>query len=152
MNNEKAIEVLNSLVEINNDRIEGYKSASEETDSNDLKGLFMQFKNTSERCITELTKEIIKCGGIPEEGTKTSGKLYRAYMDLKAALTGNDQQKILDSCEYGEDKAVETYKDVFNNNSENLTAEQISLVRSQYDLIKNDHDTVKSMRDSEVTL
>ena len=77
MKNEKTVDVLNKLVEINNDRIEGYDTALKETDETDLQSIFRQFIETSRRCKQELTAEITKLGGKPEEGTKTSGKFFR---------------------------------------------------------------------------
>jgi len=40
METQKTIDVVNDLIIINNDRIEGYKTASEETEEQDLKELF----------------------------------------------------------------------------------------------------------------
>ena len=40
MNAAKTIEVLNTFIEINNDRIEGYKVASKGTEKYSLKSLF----------------------------------------------------------------------------------------------------------------
>ena len=54
MNKEKSIDVINSLIEINNDRIEGYETASKETQEADLKSVFSQFAKTSEKCKLEL--------------------------------------------------------------------------------------------------
>ncbi|HEY5747272.1 MAG TPA: hypothetical protein VIU12_14440 [Chryseolinea sp.] len=47
--NEKTIEVLNDLIRINNDRIEGYKKASANTHiaEADLKTLFLMQSNTT---------------------------------------------------------------------------------------------------------
>ncbi len=39
MENEKTIAVLNTLVQINNDRTEGYETALKETDESELKAL-----------------------------------------------------------------------------------------------------------------
>lgn len=47
MDNEKQIEVLNSLIIINNDRIEGYKTAGAEAKETDLKMLFSDLMETS---------------------------------------------------------------------------------------------------------
>ncbi len=148
MNTEKTIEVLNTLIEINNDRIEGYETASKETNEDDLKALFAQLASTSEACKTELIDEVEHLGGTHTEGTKTTGKFFRAWMDVKAALTGKDRSAILSSCEYGEDVAVKTYKDVLDNYSEELTDEQLDLIEEQSELIQADHDTVKSLRDA----
>jgi len=148
MNTEKTIEVLNTLIEINNDRIEGYETAAKETDEDDLKALFAQLASTSEECKAELIDEVEQLGGTHTEGTRTTGKFFRAWMDVKAALTDKDRNAILSSCEYGEDVAMKTYQDVLDNHSEELTDEQLDLVEEQSELIQADHDTVKSLRDA----
>jgi uncharacterized protein (TIGR02284 family) len=148
MEEKKSIDVLNKLVEINNDRIEGYETASKETQETDLKTLFSQLAQTSQDCRAELIDEVIQLGGEPVEGTTASGKFFRAWMDVKSALTGQDRKAILNSCEYGEDVAVDTYKKVLENNTEDLTEDQLTMVEEQYNLIKADHDMVKSLRDS----
>jgi uncharacterized protein (TIGR02284 family) len=148
MENKKAIDALNALVEINNDRIEGYETATRETNEPDLKVLFTKLAETSQDCRIELEREVEMLGGTPAKGTKVSGKFFRAWMDVKAAITGKDRKAILESCEYGEDHAVRAYESVLEDDREALTSEQISLVESQYDLIKADHDAVRALRDS----
>ena len=147
MEKEKTIEVLNALITINNDRIEGYETASKETEEQDLKNLFAQFSSTSQKCKTELKSEVNKIGGTPAEGTLTSGKFFRVWMDVKSALTGKDRKAILNSCEYGEDMAKDTYKKVLENDSENLNSEQQKMIKAQHTLLVADHDKVKYMRD-----
>jgi uncharacterized protein (TIGR02284 family) len=148
MENEKTIDALNTLVQINNDRIEGYETASKETEEHDLKTMFAQFTKTSEKNNQELSTEITRLGGTPTDNTKNTGKFFRVWMDVKAALTGKDRKAILNSCEFGEDEALETYEDVQENDAERLSAEQKSMISSQYDLLKTDHNTVKTMRDA----
>ena len=147
MENEKTIEVLNTLITINNDRIEGYETAAKETEEQDLKTLFARFAATSLKCITELKIEVTKLGGTPAEGTMVSGKFFRVWMDIKAALTGKDRKTILNSCEYGEDMAKGTYEKVLKNDTENLSTEQQAMIKAQHILLVADHDQVKSMRD-----
>ena len=145
MKNDKTVEALNNLLEINNDRLEGYDTASGETDETDLKELFGRLAETSLRCKQELIDEVISLGGEPVEGTKTSGKFFRVWMDVKAALSGHDRKSIISSCEFGEDKAMETYKNVLMNDFSNLSTRQLTLVHSQHALLKTDHDTVRSL-------
>jgi uncharacterized protein (TIGR02284 family) len=152
MDKEDIIDGLNSLIEINNDRIEGYEKASKETEENDLKTLFTSFIRTSEKCRLELIDEVLFLGGTPAEGTKISGKFFRAWMDVKAALTGRDRKTVLDSCEYGEDVAVDTYDKVINDFgdvSEGTSSPLKGLLMKQRNLIKADHDRVRSLRDME---
>jgi len=151
MENEKTIEVLNTLITINNDRIEGYETAAKETEEQDLKTLFAQFSSTSQKCKTELENEVSRLGGTPAEGTMNSGKIYRIWMDVKAALTGKDRKAILDSCEYGEDIAKDTYKKALENDLQSLNAEQQVMIKAQHTLLVADHDRVKMMRDALAT-
>ncbi len=145
MNNDKAIETLNTLIEINNDRIEGYETASKETDESDLKLLFATFISTSRKCRQELVEQVFFLGGKPEEGTRITGKFFRVWMDVKAALSGKDRKTILASCEYGEDVAVATYDKEIENNFGELSSSLQSLIMNQRNLIKADHDKIRSM-------
>jgi uncharacterized protein (TIGR02284 family) len=145
MDNAKTIEVLNALITINNDRIEGYETASKETDEQELKTLFAHFSSTSQKCKSDLVGEVNRLGGTVAEGTLTSGKFFRVWMDVKAALSGKDSKAILNSCEYGEDVAKDTYKKTLENDSEYLNDEQQEMVIAQHALLVADHDKVKSM-------
>ncbi len=150
MENDKTIEVLNTLITINNDRIEGYETAAKETEEHDLKTFFSDLKQTSVNCNEELSREVTRLGGTATDGTKATGKFFRVWMDVKAALTGNDRKAILNSCEYGEDVAKDTYKDALENDLENLNAEQQSMIKEQHALLVADHDKVTMMRDLEM--
>jgi uncharacterized protein (TIGR02284 family) len=145
MNNEEQIEVLNSLIVINNDRIEGYETASGETEQSDLKNLFSGLQMTSKKCREQLMVEVERLGGTPDEGTRITGKFFRVWMDVKVALTSNDRKAILGSCEYGENVAQETYQKVFEEDSKSLTEEQSSMLHSQQTRLKIDYDTVSNL-------
>jgi uncharacterized protein (TIGR02284 family) len=147
MNNERTIDVLNTLIEINNDRIEGYETASKETDEGDLRRLFAGLIQTSEECKEELTEEVERLGGTPTEGTRVTGKFFRTWMDVKAALTGKDHKALLNSCEYGEDKAIETYDKALKNDRDVLTMEQRTMIEAQRVVLQGDHDEIKDLRD-----
>ncbi len=148
MENEKTVDVLNKLIQINNDRIEGYETASNETEEQDLKTFFSELKQTSLHCNKELSSEVAKLGGTATDGTKTTGKFFRVWMDVKAALTGKDRKAILNSCEYGEDWAKDTYKNALENDLENLNAEQQTMIKAQHVLLVADHNKVKIMREA----
>ena len=143
------VEVLNNLVHINNDRIEGYQKAIEElkkTDT-DLYNLFTSFITQSTDLKLALESEIATLGGKVETGTTTSGKIYRAWMDVKSLFTGKDRQAILDTCEFGEDAAQKAYKDA--EHSDDILLNIQKLITAQKLELKASHDKVKILRDSE---
>lgn len=148
MDKENVIEVLNTLITINNDRIEGYETASKETEEQDLKTLFARFISTSQKCKQELVIEVNKIGCEAAEGTLTSGKFFRVWMDVKAALTGRDRKAILSSCDYGEDEAEETYENALENDFDYLSAEQQIMIFDQKTLLKADHNHIKALHDA----
>lgn len=149
MTTTDSITALNELIEINNDRIAGYKTAIAETKDSDLRLTFTQLMATSEKNLSELIEAVYNLGGTPEESTTVAGKIYRVWMDAKAALTGEDRHQILSSCEYGEDVALRTYEHVLDKHNDELSAQHLELVRAQRAKMQQDHDKVKAMRDAE---
>jgi len=147
-NNEKVIGILNDLIQINNDRIVGYEKAIDELkdEDADLKTLFHRYTQDSKQFVTELTHEVTRLGGNPSDGTTNSGKIYRVWMDLKAAITGKDRQTILDNCEFGEDAAQKAY-DMALNTDEYLEAPVRELIIKQKATLRVGHDEVKRLRD-----
>jgi uncharacterized protein (TIGR02284 family) len=143
----ETIEILNDLVEINNDRIVGYERALEETKSGDadLKALFTAMIDESRKIRVDLAGEVQALGGEFEAGTTTGGKLYRAWMDVKAVFTGSDRHTILSNCEYGEDAAQKAYKDALK---EDLPGYIRTTLEAQKQMLRASHDKIKALRDA----
>src|SRR5205809_139661 len=149
-NNQKVIEVLNDLIQINNDRIAGYERALKElkdATGDDLRSLFLSFIDQSRNFKSALGTEVQTLGADMDKGTTASGKIYRAWMDVKALFTGHDRQTVLDNCEYGEDAAQKAYKSALE--TENLPAYLYALITRQKEELKRSHDEVKALRDQE---
>ena len=144
--NEKIVDALNKLVQINNDRIEGYGNATNETEDVELKRLFNGMMAKSQMLKSQLANEVIQRGGKPTESTTTLGKAFRVWMDFKAVLTGKDRKAILASCEFGEDAAQDTYAGVIKNGNDELPSYIITLITEQKAQLSQDHNRVKSLR------
>ena len=149
-NNQKVIEVLNDLIQINNDRIAGYERALKELKDemgDDLRSLFLSFIDQSRNFKSALGTEVQTLGGDMDTSTTASGKIYRAWMDVKALFTGHDRQTVLDNCEFGEDAAQKAYKSALE--TENLPAYLFALINRQKTELKSAHDEVRALRDQE---
>jgi uncharacterized protein (TIGR02284 family) len=147
--NENLIEVLNDLIRINNDRIDGYEKAIKETDTIDvdLQGLFQKMANESREYVSELTSEVASLGGEVATGTTSSGKIYRVWMDIKATFSGHDRQSVLESCEYGEDAAQEAYDDALASDAEIPVAIR-QIITDQKASLLSSHNLIKKYRDA----
>ena len=147
MNAAKTIEVLNTFIEINNDRIEGYKVASKGTEKYSLKSLFFEFQQTSRKCKSELIEEVKKLGGIPKKETKIKNTFLKFWSDFKVAFICKDSKDIIHSCEHVEYKIVRYYNDVLLHHLKDLNFDQEIMLRNQYILLNVDNDKVKALSD-----
>lgn len=145
--NETTVEILNDLIEINNDRVVGYEKAIKEaTEENaDLKPLFEHMIRESHDCKMALSTEVLVLKGETAEGTTTRGKIYRAWMDVRATFSGHDRYSILANCERGEDAAQSAYKSALAD--EGLPSYLHDTVAEQQSKLKLSHDKIKMLRD-----
>lgn len=144
----KVSAAITDLIVINNDRYEGYKTASSETKESDLKELFNTYSMQSNGFASELRQFVPAGEDQPKrDETKVTGKLYRTWMDLKAAITSNDRKAVLSSCEFGEDTAKKHYKDALEN-TEDMPSDAIEVVRKQSAELQKAHDRIKALRDA----
>lgn len=147
--NEKKIELLNRAVEINNDRIAGYQKATELLGNEKLDGLqslFQQYEAQSRQFISEIQPFLVNVNAPVEQGTKTSGKIFRAWMDIKSSVAPSTEQALLESCEKGEDEFKSTYQNIMEDASEDCP-EVADLLRSQLMQQETAHLHVKELRD-----
>lgn len=145
---ENNVSVLNDLIRINNDRVEGYRRAEKELQSTDadLRVLFNRMAAESTNYLTQLREMVNSSGEKPAEDTTQSGKIYRVWMDMKATFTGHDRLAILSSCEFGEDAAQRAYNAALDE--KDLMPQTRQLISSQQIALKASHDEIKRLRDS----
>jgi uncharacterized protein (TIGR02284 family) len=139
-------EVLNDLIMINNDRIAGYNRAIKELKSGDgdLKLLFDRMIIESQQIKSDLANEIQVLHGDVEKGSSEMGKIYRAWMDVKAVFTGENRHTILSNCEEGEDAVQRAYKKALE--TDRLPAFLRDLLSNQQNMLRFSHDEIRSLR------
>ncbi|HJT74169.1 MAG TPA: PA2169 family four-helix-bundle protein, partial [Chitinophaga sp.] len=144
----ETIETLNDLIQINNDRIAGYEKALEDlkAEDSDLKALFSSMISESHEIRLALGTEVNVLGGDMERSTTTSGKIYRAWMDVKAVFTGHTRESVLANCEAGEDAAQRAYRMALDE--EELPAYLREMISEQQMTLKASHDQIKALRDA----
>jgi uncharacterized protein (TIGR02284 family) len=147
-NQEELVSVLNDLIRINNDRIVGYERASKESKDIDvdLIATFNKMADQSRKYKAELVQQVSRLGGDAASDTTVSGKVYRVWMDLKAAITGKDRESILGSCEYGEDVAQRAYEAALESDAY-MSTEVRQMISSQKSDLKTSHDLIRNYRD-----
>jgi uncharacterized protein (TIGR02284 family) len=143
---KEVIEVLNDLVMINNDRMFGYQRAIKELDADDkdLRLLFDQMIVESQQIKSDLVHEIQVLHGDVEKGTTDMGKIYRAWMEVKAIFTGESRYTILANCEAGEDSVQKAYKKALE--TERLPVFLKDMLIRQQASLKDSHNEIMELR------
>lgn len=147
LTSKEAAGVLDDLIKINNDRIEGYEKALKDLkpEDSDLQLIFLKAIDQSRKVRMVLGKEIQTLGADIPTGTSGGGAIHRAWLELKATFTGHNRHAILASCEYGEDAAQKAYESALK--SEHLPEYLSRIVLEEKEELKEVHDHIKSLRD-----
>ncbi len=145
--NEEIIEDLNNLVKINNDRIQGYEKAVEGTEDAQLDDLFRHYIIQSQGFRSQLADHIVRIDGLAVSDVTTSditSKIHRAWIDIKSAVTGKDSDTVLSSVEFGENAALEVYKDAIEK--DHLPAYIKEDLMKQMGQLEDALDKIKAIR------
>lgn len=145
---EKAIDVLNDLIEINNDRVAGFEKAGKDLENGgqDLKAIFNKLAGESRSNSAELSAAVRQHGGKAETGSSATGAIHRAWIDVKATFSGHDRKSVLEECERGEDAIKKAYQSALAPEN-GLNQELVVLIRRQKAGIDAGHDQIKALRD-----
>ncbi len=147
---EKSVEVLNDLIEINNDRIDGFDRAAKDLGEGnaDLKAVFEKFASDSRRNVQELSQAVGQAGGEVETGNTATGTIHRAWLDVKATFSGHDRKSILEECERGEDAIKKAYREALSADN-GLAPQFATVIAQQQQAINEGHDSIKALRDAQ---
>jgi uncharacterized protein (TIGR02284 family) len=146
MQNDKAISVLNSLIETCKDGELGFKTAAEGLKSSAIKSKFHEYSRQRGEMARELQNEVRRLGGDPEKSGSVSGSLHRGWLDIKSVVTGKDDHAIVAEAERGEDVAKSAYESALN---EALPGSAQTVVQQQAAKVRQAHDHVRDLRDRE---
>lgn len=144
---QKIIAVLQELTQFVNDGREGYEHAAKETTQPPLKQLYQTLAGQRAEFAQELNQIIKNHGGEAETSTTTKGKIFRQWMDAKAAFTNHDEASILGSNLHGEEWAQKAYHDALQQ--PDLPQPIRQLVERQKQASEQACQTLQKLKDAE---
>jgi len=108
---------LNSLLEKTYDAEKGFKNAAENVENPALKNYFTSKAEQRYNFGHELKTEIKAFGQDVDKGGSLTGTAHRAWMDVKALFTGDNEESMLEEAIRGEKSSVNEYQEVLNETS-----------------------------------
>jgi uncharacterized protein (TIGR02284 family) len=142
MDTERVISVLNGLIETCKDGEQGFKTAAEGLKDPQVQSLFQQYSRQRAEMARELQAEVRRLGGDPEKAGSLAGTMHRGWINIKATVTGADENAIIAEAERGEDSAKKMYEEALQNP---LFTQTLALVREQSMKVHDAHDRVRSL-------
>lgn len=114
--NEKLIGILNDLVQINNDRFEGYKSLLTKKVNlhRELRMLVYNMADQSRAFSSDLISELIKLRTNNTTGASFTAGLSRSTTGIARPFAENDVDGILHSCKQREETIQKAYYDALS--------------------------------------
>ena len=147
MDNTKTVSVLNDLLNITNDRIQGFSKVEDKvwdhypvlrTDYDEMVSESLNMKN-------ELSDLITERGGDPDNTGSAAGSIHRAWIDVKNAFAGDNASASLGNVVYGEKAAIDAYQDALD--SGNLCSESTHVVLDQLQNLKASYHKFKNLEE-----
>lgn len=142
---DKAVSQLNELIETCRDGERGFREAADGARNPQIKQLFNGYADQRRSFASELSSEVRRLGGEPEQGGSVAGALHHGWMNVKEAITGKDDKQIVAEAERGEDVAVRSYQEALNAD---LPPPVRSTVQRQFVEVRQVHDRVRDLERS----
>ena len=136
---------LNALLEKNYDAEKGYKKAADHTEHTALKNYFNRKAAERYDFGHQLKSEITNFGEKPKESGSITGTAHRAWMDVKAVFSADNEESMLEESIRGEKASVEEYNEVLNET--NLPPSTRDVVLKQKNTISQELNTIKRLKD-----
>jgi uncharacterized protein (TIGR02284 family) len=149
-NKRKVINLLNDLVKVNNDRILGYEKAADAIHNIyevDIKTLFFKMAEESRYYRTKLSEALQQLHGDVPNDTSAAGDIFRVWIGMKAAITGNNVLSTLECCEFGENHALKAYRHALQPDDILWPQGLKEILENQYNLLRLSRDKMRRTRE-----
>lgn len=144
MDQNAQIDTLNTLTTTLIDSINGYEDAASNTENPRFQQIFRERANERRQVVENLRSEIRRLGGDPADDGSFMGKTHQRWLDLKSAVTGNDDQRVINSVEAGEDYLKEKFETALK--SDELTGEARAAAEQAYQSVRSGHDQMSQLK------
>lgn len=112
MDKNELKEALQKIIDICNDGVEGYETASKNITKDDLKTLFLRLSQQRKGFIEEIKVEALRLGTELDASGTTKGFFHRTWLATKSTFSSDTNEKVVEESITGEEAAVDVYSKV----------------------------------------
>lgn len=144
MDNSHDITVLNTLIATTLDSVKGYRDSAEASENSTHAQFFREMSEERSRVVADLQAQVRSLGGDPELESSTAGAVHRGWVDLKSAITGRDEQAIVNEVERGEDYIKGKFETAMQD--DDLSPAARGAIEKCFESIRKGHDRASQMK------
>ena len=138
------IRTLNGLIATTLDSVDGYTEAAKDAKDSRYAGLFTARADERRQVVIALQGEVTRLGGKPEDDGTILASAHRAFLDLKAAVTGQDDKAIVNEVERGEDHIKAKFEAALKDND--LSPATTTAIATAFGSVRAGHDEMRDLK------
>ena len=140
------IRTLNGLIATTLDSVDGYTEAAKEAKNSRYSSMFTARAEERRGVVTQLQAEVSRMGGNPEDDGTVLASAHRTFLDLKAAVTGNDDKAIVTEVERGEDHIKAKFEAAIADDQVSQSVRAI--IEHGFTSVRQGHDQMRDLKHS----
>lgn len=144
MQSSEQVGTLETLTTTLIDSVNGFEEAAKDTDNPRFEQLFRQHAQDRRQAVETLQAEIRRLGGEAPTDGSVMGKTHQTWLNIKAAVTGRDDERIIKSVEAGEDYLKEKFETALESGE--LSGEAREAVERAYQSVRSGHDRMSTLK------
>jgi uncharacterized protein (TIGR02284 family) len=140
------IRTLNGLIATTLDSADGYETSAADAGDSRFSSLFTARAAERRTVVQQLQAQVSQLGGNPEDdGTLLAGA-HRAFVNLKAAVTGRDDKAIVNEVERGEDHIKHKFEAALADGE--VSPATKATIEAAYRSVREGHDQMRDIKHS----
>lgn len=142
--NEREVDMLNDLIKTTIDSVDGYRSAAEDAEHSQYRTIFFDRANERSEVAAQLQSYVRELGGEPTTDGSVLAGAHRMFMNLKSAVTGNDDAAVVAEVERGEDHIKDMFEKAMIDSD--ISPETRAVIDRCYQSVKQGHDQMSNLK------
>ncbi len=144
--NDHDTSVLNTLITTTIDSANGFEEAAKDAKSPQFQTMFTDYARERRQCVERLQQQVRSLGGTPEDDGSVKAAAHRTWLNLKDAISGNDDQQVIEEVERGEDYIKGKYETALQDDQ--LSAPTRAVIQEAFTSVKSGHDRASQLKHS----
>ena len=141
---DQTVEKLQELVQINIDSAKGFDHAARELSNASLAELCRDLSSQRRKQADELIRYVQMNGEVAPKDGSFLAAVHRAWMNVRTALSGDDEYAVLAEAEFGEDQIMRAYEEALK---ETAGIPVKNALTQHYIDVKSAHNRIRGLRD-----